>query len=72
MVVARITRTGARIALILVTLIWRWNATALGRWLMIPNGSGVSGDGLSRAYAAGHFVYPVVDVWGWVRERRDS
>lgn len=70
--VARITRMGARIALILVTLIWRWSVIVLGRWLMIPNGSGVSGDGLSRAYAAGHFVCPVVDVWGWVRERCDS
>lgn len=34
---------------------------------MITNGSGISGDGLSRAYAADHFVYPDVDIWRWVR-----
>ncbi len=38
---------------------------------MMPffDGSGVSGDGLRRMYAGGHFVYPVIDVWGWVREQ---
>lgn len=34
---------------------------------MIPNGSGISGDGLRRMYAGGLFVYPVIDVWGLVR-----
>lgn len=72
MVVARITRMGALIVRILGTLIWCWSVIVRGRLLVIPNGSGVSGDGLSRAYAAGHFVYPVVDVWGWVREWCDS
>ena len=38
---------------------------------MIPNGSGVSGDGLRRMYAGGHFVYPVIDIWGWVRGGQD-
>lgn len=35
---------------------------------MIPNNSGISGDGLARAYAAGFLVYPDIDVWRWVRE----
>lgn len=39
---------------------------------MIPVLGPVSGDGLSRMYAAGHYLYPDVDVWRWVRGEADS
>lgn len=35
----------------------------------IPDVSPISGDGLSRMHAGGHFLYPDINIWEWAAGR---
>lgn len=35
--------------------------------MSLPTLAAISGDGLARGYGLGHYSYPRIDIWEWVR-----